>query len=242
MNKRIFKQFLLALMLPLLVASCSDRYGDDLRSLGGRVEDLEGTVLEARNEIEAMWTLVKTIQSNGYISNLIKNSDGTVTVEMTYFTDPDNPTSKSTKTYTLHPGTDGKEASMVISVKQDTYDGLWYWTLNGDWLRDTNGNRVRAGGRDGKDGANGTNGTDGKDGKDGVMPSLKVSDDGYWQISTDGGRTWTYITTGGQQVPANGKDGQPGRPDIFKSIELSPDGKSIIITLSNGAVYTIPLK
>ena len=33
-----------------------------------------------------------------------------------------------------------------------------------------------------------------------------------------------------------------GRPDIFKSIELSPDGKSVIITLSSGQVYTVPLK
>lgn len=239
MNKRIFKQSLLALMLPLLVASCSDRYGDDLRSLGNRVEALEGTVLEAGKEIEAMWTLVKTLQSNGYISNIVENSDGTVTIEMTYFTDPDDPTSKSTKTYTLHPGTDGKEANMVISVKQDPYDGVWYWTLNGDWLRDNNNNRVRAGGRDGKDGKDGK---DGSDGKDGVMPNLRVSPDGYWQISTDGGYTWTYITVGGQQVAANGKDGKEGRPDIFKSIELSPDGKSVIITLSTGQVYTVPLK
>lgn len=239
MNKKIIKHSLLALSLFLFVTSCSDRFGDDLRSLGSRVEVLEKSTLEAGQEIEALWTLIHTIQSNGYISNIIENSDGSFTLEMTYYTDPDDPNSKATKTYTLHPGTNGKEASMVISVKQDPYDGQWYWTLNGDWLRDANDNRVRANGRDGKDGKDGT---DGKDGKDGKMPELKVSDDGYWQISTDDGQTWTYITVGGQQVPANGKDGEDGRPDIFKSFSVSSDGKLLTITLTTGVSFTVPIK
>lgn len=236
MNKKIFKQLLLPLLLALLVTSCSDRFGDDLRGLGSRVEELENKALEAGKEIEALWTLVKTIQSNGYISNIIENSDGSVTIEMTYYTNPDNPKTKTTQTYTIHPGTDGKEASLVISIKQDTYDGLWYWTLNGDWLRDANGNKVRAGGRDGKDGKDGLDGTDGKDG---VVPKVRVNNDGMWEYSPDGGTTW--ITMGEPADGKDGKDGKDGRPDIFKSIVLSEDGTYIIITLADGRTFEISL-
>jgi hypothetical protein len=243
MNKRIIKQSLLALSLLLFVTSCSDKYGDDLRGLGSRVEELEKKALEAGKEIDALWTLIKTIRSNGYVSNIIENSDGSFTVEMVYFTDPDDPNTKATKTYTVHPGTNGQEASLVISVKQDPYDGEWYWVLNGDWLKDAYGNRVRASGRDGKDGSDGTNGKDGKDGKDGVVPQVRINSSGMWEYSPDGGTTW--ISTG---KPANGKDGQngkdgeDGRPDIFKSFSLSEDGKWLTITLSTGESFTVPIK
>lgn len=40
-------------------------------------------------------------------------------------------------------------------------DGLLYWTINGEWLRDSEGNMVRAQGVDGKDGAAGADGKDG---------------------------------------------------------------------------------
>ena len=54
-------------------------------------------------------------------------------------------------------GVDGNDGTIpVIGVRQDD-DGCWYWTLNGDWLLDGEGYRVKAVGADGKDG---------KDGKD----------------------------------------------------------------------------
>lgn len=237
MNKRRIKYSLLALSLFLFVTSCSDRFGDDLRDLGSRVEELEKKTLEAGQEIEALWTLVRTIQSNGYISNLIENSDGSFTIEMTYYKDSNDPNSKATKTYTIHPGTDGREASLIISVKQDTYDGLLYWTLNGDWLRDNNGNKVRASGKDGKDGI------DGKDGTDGVKPKIRINGDGIWEFSVDDGTSW--ISTGQAADGKDGKDGndgKDGRPDIFKDFKLSEDGKWLTITLASGESFTVPIK
>lgn len=223
MNKKINKHSLLALMLAFLVASCSDRFGDDLRGLGSRVEVLEKSALEAGKQIEALWTLVRTIQSNGYITDVTENTDGSYTVTMVYYTDPDDLNSKTSKTYTIYPGTDGKEANLIVSVKQDPYDGLWYWTLNGEWLRDANGNRVRAGAKDGKDG------------KDGQLPKFRINSDGIWEYSTDEGNTWS--STG---QPANGKD---GRPDFFKSVVLSEDGTYLIITPADGRPpFEIPIK
>ena len=45
---------------------------------------------------------------------------------------------------------------------------VYYWTINGEWLLDENGNKVQAQGRDGADGQDGKDGADGEDGKDGA--------------------------------------------------------------------------
>ena len=163
-------------------------------------------------------------------------------------------------------GTDGADGTVpVIGVKQDA-DGNWYWTLDGKWLLDDKGNKVRASGKDGKDGEDGEDGKDGedgmdgsvggdgidgedgqdgkpgKDGKDGVTPQLRI-DGGYWYISYDKGVTWTRLGK------ATGEDGAPGKdadvPDaIFTDITF--DENAIYFTLKDGSVITVnknrPLK
>ena len=43
-------------------------------------------------------------------------------------------------------GTDGKDGQTpVVSVRQDS-DGHWYWTVNGDYILDQSGNKIRANG------------------------------------------------------------------------------------------------
>ena len=115
------------------------------------------------------------------------------------------------------PGADGQDGhTPQIGIRQDT-DGDWYWTLDGEWLLDESGNKVRANGHDGKDGQDGTSGSDapggtpgqdGEDGKDGITPQLKI-ENGRWLLSTDNGATWTDI---GQATGDPGKDGQDGAP------------------------------
>lgn len=67
-------------------------------------------------------------------------------------------------------GTDG--VTPTISVKKDT-DGIYYWTVNGDWLLD-DGKKVKAEGTDGADGQPGTDGNDGVDGINGITPQFKI--------------------------------------------------------------------
>ena len=101
------------------------------------------------------------------------------------------------------------ETIPVIGVRKDT-DGCYYWTLDGEWLTDEKGNKVKAQGTDGKDGvdgedgndgADGEDGTDGTNGKDGITPQLKI-ENGRWMLSMDDGKTWTDI---GQATGADGK-------------------------------------
>jgi hypothetical protein len=64
-------------------------------------------------------------------------------------------------------GADGKDGhTPVISVRKDT-DGVYYWTLDGEWLLDADGNKIPTTGKDGADGVDGKPGADGSDGADG---------------------------------------------------------------------------
>lgn len=162
-------------------------------------------------------------------------------------------------------GADGKDAeglAPVIGVRQDT-DGNYYWTLNGEWLLDEAGNKIKANGNDGadgkdgqngadgkdgangkdgvdgKDGADGQNGVDGKDGadgKDGITPQLKI-EEGYWYISYDNGTTWKQLGKAQGENGADGKDGVSG-DSVFKSVQQTDD--EVIFTLTDGTVIKIP--
>lgn len=146
------------------------------------------------------------------------------------------------------PGADADKAPQ-IGIKQDT-DGAWYWTLNGEWMTDENGNRVIASGRngndgkdgkDGVDGQDGSNGTNGTNGSDGITPLLRIVD-GYWQISYDNGATWTSV---GKATGENGKDGtdgqdgKDGQSSVFTGIDTA-NTDYVVITLSNGSSIMLP--
>ena len=199
------------------ISSCKDKYGDDLRGLGRRVEILEDSLPKKNIEIQAIHTILYTINNNGYISKVVDNNNGTYTI-----TFKNNGTEQD---FTLRHGTQGKDGkdgssdNFVIGVNKAN-DGVWYWTLNGQWIIDGDGDRMRAGGIDGKDGV------DGKDGKDDINLSLPIPITRInpitrlWEISSDGGIT--YVSTG---ILADGKDGKDGTAETFNmSAQKGEDG------------------
>ena len=153
-------------------------------------------------------------------------------------------------------GTDG--TTPVIGIKLDI-DNVYYWTLNGEWLTDGNGNKVRVTGETGKDGedgqegAPGEDGSDGKDGKDGVTPQLKI-ENGYWYVSNDGGLTWEQLGKATGEKGEKGEQGEKGDKgdqgekgeqgvkgdSMIQKIEY--DSSNIYITLPDGYTLTIPYK
>lgn len=198
--------------MALGISSCDDKYGDDLRSLGRRVEILEDSLPMMNRTIQAIHTILYTIESDGYITSFKKNNDGTYTLKF-----------NNGKEVTLRDGKDGKDGNDGIAKEFDISvakgeDNVWYWTVNGEWILDDDGNRMRAGGIDGKDGKNGQNGQNGQDGKDDInmslpIPIIRVNPiTRYWEISEDGGTT--YRTTGILADGEDGKDGSVGTYDI----------------------------
>ncbi len=237
------KKLLSLLVCGLLLFGCGDKYDDsalrnDLNDLENRVTKLEELCKQMNTNISSLQKIVDALQDNLSISKVEQISDGYII----HFSDG--------STATIKNGKDSGDAP-VIGVKQDT-DGCYYWTLDGKWLTDEKGNKVKAQGTDGKDGVDGedgndgidgedgVDGTNGKDGKDGITPQLKI-ENGRWMLSMDNGKTWTDI---GQATGADGADGEDGvdgkdgTNGIFKSV--TEDNDNVYFTLEDDSVITIP--
>ena len=197
-------------------------YTEKLQGLGKRVEILEQMVLQTNKDIVSLNTLIATIESHGYVTKVEHNADGTYTI---HFNNGDSITLRDGQDGA--DGSDGHDATLDISVAQDPVTGRWYWTLNGQWLLDPDGNRMQAGATDGRDGRDGRN--------EAIVPMVRINPDTrHWEYSNDGGLTW--IDTG---QPADGKDGKDGPDDMFLEIKLSDDGKTVTFILANGKSYTV---
>ena len=234
------KKLLSLLVCGLLLFGCGDKYDDsalrnDLNDLENRVTKLEELCKQMNINISSLQKIVDALQDNLSISKVEQVSDGYII----HFSDGSTATIKNGK---------NSEDAPIIGVKKDT-DGIYYWTLDGEWLTDEKGNKVKAQGTDGKDGVDGEDGndgvdgedgTDGTNGKDGITPQLKI-ENGRWMLSMDNGKTWTDI---GQATGADGTDGEDGvdgkdgTNGIFKSV--TEDNDNVYFTLEDDSVITIP--
>lgn len=217
---------------------------EKLEDLEERIAELEALCKEMNTNIVALQTIVAALQNNDYITGVAPITKDGKTIGYVISFAKNDP-------ITIYNGEDGKDGANgtngqdgkdgvdgytpILGVAKDT-DGVYYWTLDGQWLLDADGNKLRVTGRDGKDGQdgqdgkdgvdgedgkdgvdgedgidgengqNGTNGTNGVDGKDGVTPQLKIENN-YWYVSYDKGVTWTEL---GKAVGEDGKDGIDG--------------------------------
>lgn len=263
--KQLFRFWIITSLLFLV--GCSKEYDDS--ALVGRVDNLEGRVQrleqlcqQMNTNISSLQTIVTALQNNDYVTGVTPVTKNGETIGYTIAFAKSQP-------ITIYHGEDGKDgqngtdgkdgvdgkdgSTPIIGVKQDT-DNIYYWTLNGEWLLDANGNKIKAQGTDGKDGANGTDGKDGEDGadgedgkdgtngengadgKDGITPQLKIEND-YWYISYDNGASWTQL---GKATGEDGQDGANGAngDSFFQSV--AHDENDVYITLADGTVIVLP--
>lgn len=234
----------------LLLASCSG-YDDtsirsDLAALESRVTTLETLCDQMNSNISALQAVVVALQNKEYVENInpLPDNQGysfsfSSGKFVTVYNGKDGKNGTDGKDgENGRDGVDGKDGvTPVIGVRQDT-DGVWYWTLNGDWLY-ADGKRVKAVGSDGADGKDGVDGTDGKpgsdgkdgepgaDGKDGVTPKLKI-EEGMWYMSCDDGASWEQLGK------ATGDDGADAG-----IISVTENGGYVHFGMSDGTVITI---
>lgn len=207
----------------IIVVSCYDDSAlwDSVKDHESRISKLEAQCKELNTNITSLKTLVDAYLSADYITDVTPVMEGgeEVGYVITF--------AKNGKITIYHgedgaDGADGQDGNAPkLGIKQDT-DGSYYWTLNGEWLLDDNGAKIKAVGEDGADGADGT------DGADGITPTLKIEEE-YWYISYDGGQTWTNL---GKAVGEDGKD------SMFSNVY--EDNGYIIFTLVDGTSYRIP--
>ena len=257
--KKLFAYLLVA--ITMIIAGCSESFDDSkiwdkLDNHESRIAKLEELCKQMNTNISSLQTIVNALQNKDYVTGVTPITKNGETVGYTI-------TFSKSQPITIYHGKDGKDGqngtdckdgadgkdgtTPIIGVKQDT-DGIYYWTLNGEWMLDANGNKIKAQGTDGKDGANGedgedgadgVNGDNGADGKDGITPQLKIEND-YWYISYDNGASWTQLGKATGEDGSDGSDGKDG-DSFFQSVDTSND-EYVIFTLADGTEIVLPLK
>lgn len=234
-----------------------DELNDKYDNLDGRVTKLEEKCKEMNTNISSLQTLVSVILNNDYIVSItpIMKENKEIGYVITFAIH---------EPITIYHGQNGKDGAdgkdgengkdgkdgvtPIICVAQDEVDHAYYWTLNGEWLLDANGNRIPLSNHDGINGQDGQDGKDGKDGKngqDGITPRLKI-ENSYWYISYDNGTTWTQLGKATGENGQNGQDGQNGEkgdkgdPGDTMFSEVTQDDDFVYFKLSNGTILTVP--
>lgn len=111
--------------------------------MGSRLAALERLCDRMNTNIASLQRIVEALQANDYVTGVAPVVENGETIGYTISFSRSGPV-------TIYHGKDGQSgATPVIGVKQDT-DGLYYWTLDGEWLEDSRGDRVVAQGPAGR--------------------------------------------------------------------------------------------
>lgn len=211
------KRLLSLLVCGLLLFGCGDKYDDsalrnDLNDLENRVAKLEELCKQINTNISSLQTIITALQNNVYVTGTTPLMKDGKEIGYTITFSKGNP-------ITIYHGKDGQDgedgATPTISVKKDT-DGVYYWTLNGEFIV-VDGGKIQA---------------EGKDGTNGTTPQFKIEND-YWFVSYDNGTNWTQLGK------ATGEDGV-GSDSMFSGVDYETSTDYVIFTLSNGTQIKLP--
>lgn len=193
-------------------SSCTDEYDDSeiwkkVNELLGRVQKLEAVCEQQNSNIVALQTMLNTLKDNVYVTSVEELSEGKG--YMMKFSNGES--------VNIYHGKQGDSPQITIVKEGDSY----YWAVNGEILKDEEGNNVSADG-----------------GSSETLPKLKTGSqleadnvEGKWNkesiyVSVDN-ISWTEITTGSSN-------------QIFTSVEVSEDNMTVNVTLSDGSIIMMP--
>ena len=200
-------------ILTIVAISFSGCVYDDTALVGrvdhleDRVDALEKLCKEVNTNISAMQTIVNALQNNDYVTSVTTITENGEAIGYTI-------TFAKSQLITIYHGKDGD--TPVVGVKQDS-DDIYYWTLNGEWLLDANGNKIEV---------------QGAEGKNGITPQLKIEND-YWYVSYDNGVSWTQLGRATVENSGNTTQGD----SLFQSV--TQDENNVYLTLADGTTITI---
>ena len=211
------KKLLAFAALFAVVALTSCKYDDDdlwnsVHGLENRVAKLEELCKQMNTNISSLQTIVTALQNNVYVTGTTPLMKDGKEIGYTITFSKGNP-------ITIYHGKDGQDGedgtTPTIGVKKDT-DGVYYWTLNGEFIV-VDGGKIQA---------------EGKDGTNGTTPQFKIEND-YWFVSYDNGANWTQLGK------ATGEDGV-GSDSMFSDVDYETSTDYVIFTLSNGTQIKLP--
>ena len=192
--------------------------------MGSRLAALEELCSRLNTNIVSLQQIVEALQGNDYVTGVVPVVENGETVGYTISFSKSGPV-------TIYHGKKGENGqngtTPVIGVEQDT-DGLYYWTLDGEWLTDDEGSKILAQGMAGKSayelavekGYQGTeeewlaslNGSNGNDGDDGKSAYELAVENGYQGTEEE----WL--------ASLKGSAGDQGDDGVTPKLEVRDDG------------------
>lgn len=212
--------------------ACYDTKVDRLRLevMSERIIALENLQQQLNDNLAALQDLVEALKANRYIVSVTEIPEGYSLLL------------SDQSVLTIYHGKKGEQGAAgpvavpVISVR-DSSDGHTYWTLEGEWLRNASGEVMRA---DGEPGKPGEPGSPGEPGEPGMIPQVRINAEEIWEISLDGGQTWTStgVKAKGEKGDSGeegerGEEGAPGQT-IFAKNGVTIGEEYIEFTLADG--------
>ena len=218
---------------------------EELAAQAARIVALEAWQAETNTNIQALQTLLSTTDYITAVTPVVK--DG-VEVGFTI-------SFLNTPSITIYHGAKGDKGDTgdtpQIGAAQDD-DGNWYWTLNGEFLTDTDGNPIRANGTQGEQGDQGPAGDDAplpqlatgkKLNAQGITTDSQNKDiepDAIY-LSVDGGQTWTRVSGEKGDTGATGATGATGEKgdSFFEDVDIDDDYVTFILA-NGGGTFQVP--
>ena len=176
---------------------------EQLRDHEERIQRLETLCNKLNSNVVAIQTILTALEQNDYITDIVKvMEDG---IEVGY-----SITFAKGGTVTIYHGSDGADgAAPQISIKK-AQDAEYYWTADGEWMTDENGEKIPAVVADDPDGEY-------------ITPQFRVAD-GKWYVSVDNGNSWSEF--------------EMENSNCITSV--TQNGKFVYLALYDGTVITIP--
>ena len=198
------------IVLAILSAiSCTnlDEVWAELRDHEERIQKLEALCNKLNSNVEAIQTILTALEQNDYVTDIVKVMEGGVEVGYSI-------TFAKGGTVTIYHGSNGADGSAPKVSIRKAADGEYYWTADGEWMTDDEGNMIPAVVADDPNGEY-------------ITPQFRVAD-GKWYVSYDNGNTWRTIDqkNDGEKCP------------IFEAVEIGEDHYTFY--LNDGTVLTVP--
>ncbi|MCD8135483.1 MAG: leucine-rich repeat protein [Parabacteroides gordonii] len=228
--------FYCLLLSLVLLSAC--KYDDS--ELTGRVDNLENRLAELEKQcrqininINSLQELITTLDDRDYITAVSEYLENEVKVGYKIEFAQKEP-------IIIYHGKDGSNGSdgtdgyvPAIGAEKDK-DGIYYWTIDGKWMLDKEGKKIKAVGTDGKNGADGTDGSDGQDGtggtdgRDGITPKIRINNE-RWEVSYNNGASWNDL----------GPATSGATPSPITDVQI--EDEYVIFTLDTGNEIQLPL-
>lgn len=205
------------ILLAAAVLTACDPYKQEIEYLEKEANDVSEVLDEISSSVESLTNIMVAMLGNDFVTEVEPIQEGNRSGYALVFAN-----SGKVIIYCGADGRDGKNGedgedgedgkdgvTPAVSIRQGV-DGIWYWTVNGDWLYNSNGARVPVAG------------------KDGLVPKLKISGE-FWYISYDNGKSWERV---GSSVA--------GESSVFKSLDYQSYDDYVEFTLKDGTVLQIP--